>query len=32
MKEAVIVGILQTPIGCFQGTLACHSTLELGAW
>ena len=31
MKEVVIVGALRTPIGCFQGTLARHSAVELGS-
>lgn len=31
MKEVVIVGALRTPIGCFQGMLACHSAVELGS-
>lgn len=31
MKEVVIVGALRTPIGCFQGSLANHSAVELGS-
>ncbi|HGY3716745.1 TPA: acetyl-CoA C-acetyltransferase [Citrobacter gillenii] len=31
MKEVVIVGALRTPIGCFQGTLARHTAVELGS-
>ena len=31
MKEVVIVGALRTPIGCFRGTLARHSAVELGS-
>ncbi|MFT7754768.1 UNVERIFIED_CONTAM: hypothetical protein ODX46_01245, partial [Salmonella enterica subsp. enterica serovar Enteritidis] len=31
MKEFVIVGSLRTPIGCFQGTLARHSDVEMGS-
>ena len=31
MQEVVIVGALRTPIGCFQGTLARHSAVELGS-
>ena len=31
MKDVVIVGALRTPIGCFQGTLARHSAVELGS-
>ena len=31
MKEVVIVGALRTPIGCFQGTLARHSAVEVGS-
>lgn len=27
----VIVGALRTPIGCFQGALACHPAVELGS-
>ena len=31
MKDVVIVGALRTAIGCFQGSLARHSAVELGS-
>lgn len=31
MKDVVIVGALRTAIGCFQGSLARHSAVDLGS-